>query len=93
MNASIALLLDKAGLAGTSVRDFREDGVHLGTFDVRCAQGLGMYTGSVLEHDVLSVADSAALPKPADGLIGASIIVAGEFGRGEELARSCRCRI
>ena len=93
MNASIALLLDKAGLAGTSVRDFREDGVHLGTFDVRCAQGLGMYTGSVLEHDVLYVADSAALPKPADGLIGASIIVAGEFGRGEELARSCRCRI
>ena len=70
MNASIALLLDKAGLAGASVWDFRDDD-RANAFDIRCAQGLGMYTGSVLEHDVLYVVDSAALPKPADGLIGA----------------------
>ena len=92
MNASIALLLDKAGLAGASVWDFRDDDV-LGVFDIRCAQGLGMYAGAVLEHDVLYVADSAALPKPADGLVGSSIIVAGEFARAEEFARSCRCRV
>lgn len=92
MNASIALLLDKAGLAGASVWDFR-DGDRSIAFDIRCAQGLGIYSGADLEHDVLYVVDSAALPKPADGLVGASIIVAGEFGRAEEFARSCRCRV
>ena len=92
MNSSIALLLDKAAIADSTVRDFRAGGGDE-PFDIRRVYELGEDSVNPLSPDVLYVADTNALFAQASRLQDMSIAVAGDPTWGEGLAQMGRFRL
>lgn len=91
MNASIDLLLDKAGLADAQVLDFREGAREV--FDIRCVQMLDAEGVASLSTDVLYVADNAALTYLAGCLDGMSVAFAGDMPAAKAFAPVEKCRV
>ena len=91
MNASIDLLLDKAGLADAQVLDFREGAREV--FDIRCVQMLDAEGVASLSTNVLYVADNAALTYLAGCLDGMSVAFAGDMPAAKAFAPVEKCRV
>lgn len=92
MNASIALLLDGIGSQDAKVFDYRAAGDET-PFDIRCSKELIVPDTSILDPDVLYVANEAMLGAMTGRLEGLSVIAAGDLPGGEAFARENHCRL